>query len=251
MANNISTPINSRFGKTGLPPITPEAAASGVYSGTQYDYVGGSQGVAAKDVFVPLQQAWGGYGAFSPEEEALMVQIMNAKRGVGQWGKQEISSVYADGIGMSNYIVASTGRRVTPLQALSDFYLKGEDIPGYEAPSTGRKGGGGGYSGPVTQTRLSDPMTAESLLDNSLRTYLGRSATPKEKDKFLQALNSYERKNPTVTTPAGTGFTVTTGGAQPSVFAEEYAQAQEGAAEFQAATTYLDSFLKSLGNPVG
>jgi hypothetical protein len=39
---------------------------------------------------------------------------------------------------------------------------------------------------------------------------------------------------------------VTTGGFNPSTFAEDYAQGMEGAAEFQAATTYLDAFINAL-----
>ena len=42
----------------------------------------------------------------------------------------------------------------------------------------------------------------------------------------------------------------TTGGFDPAVFAEEYAQGQEGAGEYKAATSLLDTFIKSIGAKV-
>jgi hypothetical protein len=42
----------------------------------------------------------------------------------------------------------------------------------------------------------------------------------------------------------------TRGGTDPYQFAEDYALAQEGSAEYQAATTYLDSFMSALDNPM-
>jgi hypothetical protein len=74
----------------------------------------------------------------------------------------------------------------------------------------------------------------------------------------LKALNAVEKRSPSVTksvstTTPGVGTsrteseTSSRGGFNPSTFAEEYAQGQEGAAEFQAATTLLDTFIGSLG----
>lgn len=250
MADMASTPMNDRL---GIPRITQGAASQGVYMGSKYGYqAGAKQAVTVQDVFVPNEEAWGGYMNLSPDLQNTMVSIMNVKAGSRPWNPEELRKLWSEGVLASNYIVRQTGQRVSPIEALRRYYLGDEEVPGMGARrSSGGGGGGGGYSGPVTQTRLTDPTTAENLLDTSLKNYLGRAATGKEKSEFLKALNRYEAENPTVTTPMGAGGSVTTGGAQPTVFAEKFARSQEGAAEFQAATTYLDSFLGALGNPVG
>lgn len=110
-------------------------------------------------------------------------------------------------------------------------------------------GGSGRYTGPVTTVRLTDPDTAMTLIDQSLQGALGRSASQQEKSRFLKALREYEMKNPYVSTGDEAG-SVTTGGSNAQVFAQRFAQAQEGSAEYGAATTFLDAFLGALGNPV-
>jgi hypothetical protein len=126
-----------------------------------------------------------------------------------------------------------------------------EQSAAYESQRRGGSGGGGGaYTGPVTQVRLTDPDTAMGLIDQSLQSALGRSASQKEKQNFMEALRKYEMANPTVTTGDQTG-SVTTGGSNPQMFAQRFARAQEGSAEYEVATTYLDAFLGALGNPVG
>jgi hypothetical protein len=110
-------------------------------------------------------------------------------------------------------------------------------------------GGAGRYTGPVTTVRLTDPDTAMTLIDQSLQGALGRSASEQERNRFLKALREYEMKNPYVSTGDKTG-SITTGGSNAQAFAQRYAQAQEGAAEYESATTFLDAFLGALGNPV-
>lgn len=248
MADMASTPLNDRF---GIPRITREAAGQGVYMGSKYGYQAGSdRPITTQDVFVPTEEAWGGYLNVSPEVDQLLTQIMNVKAGNRPWNPEEKRKLWSEGVIGANFVVRQTGQRVTPVEVLRDYYLRDENVLGM-GKRRSSAGGGGGYSGPVTQTRLTDPTTAENLLDTSLKNYLGRAATGREKSEFVKALNRYEAQNPTVTTPMGPGGSVTTGGAQPTVFAEQFAQSQEGAAEYQAATTYLDAFLGSLGNPVG
>lgn len=133
-------------------------------------------------------------------------------------------------------------------QPISAWQLLQQDAE-YEAGRRTAKGGGGAYTGPVTQVRLTDPDTAMALIDQSLQGALGRSASQKEKQRFMSALREYEMQNPTVTTGDQTG-SVTTGGSNAQVFAQRFAESQEGSAEFSAATTFLDAFLGALGNPV-
>lgn len=245
MAMIPSTPINDYL---GIPPISREKAQGNIYFGSTYGYQAGAENpiTITSETFIPKELTWGMYGSLPPESKALLVQIMDAKAGTRNWNDEELKKTWSEGILMSESIVSNTGQRISPLEALRNFYLNPDGSP---AQASGGRSGGGG-SGRSVQTRLTDPTSAEALIDKSLQGYLGRAATASEKSAFLKALNTYERENPTVSTTSG-DYTVTKGGAAPAQFAEEYARSQEGAAEFQAATTYFDSFLNALGNPVG
>lgn len=119
-------------------------------------------------------------------------------------------------------------------------------------------GGAGGISTSFQKSiRLTDPGSARKLVDTALGQYLGRAATSEEQQTFLKALNAQEKAAPMMTqsTTSTSGrssstSSVTTGGFDPNVFAEEYAQGQEGTGEFQAATSLLDTFIKSIGAKV-
>lgn len=72
-----------------------------------------------------------------------------------------------------------------------------------EQADAGAGGGrGGGYAGPVTtvSTTITDPVTAESVLDNFARDLLGRSLTKRETEKYLQQYRQIEEDSPQVTT---------------------------------------------------
>lgn len=74
--------------------------------------------------------------------------------------------------------------------------------------TTGAGGGrGGGYSGPVTtvSTTITDPVTAEAVLDNFARDLLGRSLTKKETEKYLRQYRQIEEDSPQVTTTRSVG----------------------------------------------
>jgi hypothetical protein len=122
------------------------------------------------------------------------------------------------------------------------------------AAGAGSGGGAGAYTGPVKTVNLTDPDTAMGLIDQSLQSSLGRAANQMEKQRFMEALREYETRNPIITTPTMSGGQVTgsvrSGGANPQMFAQRFAQAQEGSAEYAASTTFLDAFLGALGNPV-
>jgi hypothetical protein len=119
--------------------------------------------------------------------------------------------------------------------------------------STGSGGSGGPYSSTNRVVSLSDEGTARRLLNGALTTYLGRTATDDENAMFLKALNVQERQNPSITKTTGntsgrntTQSQTVTGGMDKNDFAERFAKSQEGYAEYQAATTYLDAFIGSL-----
>ena len=70
---------------------------------------------------------------------------------------------------------------------------------------------------------------------------------------FLKALNVQEKANPTTTVTKGnvsgrntTQTQNTTGGFDRNDFTERFAKSQEGYAEYQTATTYLDAFIGAL-----
>lgn len=262
-----STPLTQRM---SLPPLTQQQAAQGVYVGerqmegvtntnTIYGVARASQGLNTEPVFVPQSDMWKGYLTLSEDGQKTLDSIMDAKYGAGKWGPSWRKNVWSELVQASLQTTMYTGERMSPLDIGVAGYINGDPRfqSGDGSGGGGGGGGGGGYSGPITQvsTRLTDPDTAGYIVNQALEQYLGRGATAKERDAFTKALNAHEAKNPTVsvTTPGGAGMSssVTKGGSNAQAFAEEYGAAQEGSAEYTAATTFLGAFMDSLSNPVG
>lgn len=119
-------------------------------------------------------------------------------------------------------------------------------------------GGGGGSGGSFSNVNrvvsLTDEGTARQLLNRALSGYLGREATDVENKMFLKALNVQEKANPSVTRTKGytdgsgntTQSQTVEGGFNQEDFASRFARSQEGYAEYQTATTYLDAFIDAL-----
>jgi len=251
-----NTPLSQRL---NLPLLTPQQAAAGLYMGESPVMRG--PGVTYEPQFVDPNESWKSYLTLPQAAKDRLAKILDAKRGAGNWGMQEMDGLWSTGIQGSMYATQMTGQRKTPMDVLEDFYLRGDtSVFGPAGPSGGSGGGsgggGGGYAGPTTQVSLSltDKDTAATLLNNSLEQYLGRSASVKERRAFLNALNAHEAANPqvTVNTPnAGshTNTSVGQGGSNPAQFAEDYAMKQPGSEEYLMATKYLDGFMQSLQNP--
>ena len=216
-----------------------------------------------QDVFMDVAGADVSYYFLSNDAKATLRKQMDGLYGEGVWKESWIAKAYNRGLQASAYAAANMDMRVTALDATAQ--LLAEDAANGVSPDGTKVGGKrGGYTGPVTtrqRTRsvnLTDPMSARKLVDDALSSYLGRRANSQEQEQFLSALNKAERKSPTVTTqvstttPMGAAMTdvesevVSKGGFNPSVFAEEFARGQQGSGEFQAATTYLDTFINSL-----
>ena len=68
--------------------------------------------------------------------------------------------------------------------------------------------------------------------------------------RFLKALNQNEMNNPARAEVQGNAV-VQSGGYNPQAFAEEFARGEEGSAEFQAATSYLNNFLSIIEDDRG
>lgn len=213
---------------------------------------------------VPITDARYMMETLAPAERKKLNEATTAYFGHNRWDPSWQDGVWERAINISanSYAYGGTGNAITPVDA---FQLVVQNMQG-SGGSGGRGGGGGGggYSGPVTTVQttksvnLTNPTEARALVNKSLSDYLGREATSTEQQNFLAALNMQEKRNPSiskqksVSTPQGPGMTTvesevqSQGGFNPSTFAQEYAQGQEGAAEFQAATNLLDTFIGSL-----
>ena len=141
--------------------------------------------------------------------------------------------------------------RVSMLDVLGEWTKNG--LP--ESLSGGSRGGGGGgaFSSTQTQVTLTNEGTARRIINDALSRELGRAASKDELNKFLKTLNVNEKENPTITKTQGyssggssTSSSTTTGGFDSMDFAERFARSQEGYAEYQAATTYMDAFINAL-----
>jgi len=131
-----------------------------------------------------------------------------------------------------------TGERVSPVE-LYDYLSRNS------ANSMEGAAGKGGASAPTKAVNLTDPDTANTLLDQALGTYIGRAANDTEKQMFRKALKEHELKNPSKTTVQG-DTAIKSGGSNSATFAKDFAQQQEGSAEFVAATSLMDTFIDAL-----
>ena len=113
----------------------------------------------------------------------------------------------------------------------------------------GSGGGGGGGGGTTSRVTLTNEDQAKALLDRAMTEALGRGSTEKERADFLKSLNAAERNNPYVQSISGSTVT-TTGGVDPTVQAQEYAEAQQGSAEFKAAGDLMSAFVAAIEDPV-
>lgn len=143
-------------------------------------------------------------------------------------------------------ILQKSGKDTSVEEVLDGFIKNG--VPGLDGG-----GGGGPFSTTTRSISLTNEGTSRQLLDNALTGYLGRQATVEENSMFLKALNVQEKANPlTSVTSGNTSGRVTTqtqnssGGFDRNDFTERFAKSQEGYAEYQTATTYLDAFIGAL-----
>lgn len=209
---------------------------------------------------VPVADARYMMYTLAPDAKKQLDAVTTAYFGHNRWDPSWQDNVWEQAIQVSANAKAYANQNVTPVDA---FQMIVSDMSKASGGGRGGAGGGGGAAGPTTTTTtstsvsLTDPGSARALVNKSLTDYLGREATEAEQEKFLQALNAAERRSPTVTrqttrsvpgrgTATVTQDVETRQGFNPSTFAQEYAQSQEGAAEYQAATNLLDVFIGSL-----
>lgn len=241
---NAGKPLNPDVysGTTAMNPpsipgkgINAQTVASGnlVYNGQQ----------GGKPQFMDAGQARNSW-MFLPDETQAKFNAIMDDAFEGKWTNGQAQHYVNQAVSGANYALYANDQYVTWLDVLPM-------VVGRAKQDRAAKAGGGGTGGPstTTQVRLSDPQTAQAILDDALAKSLGRQATAAEAARFRRTLNRMEAKNPTVTRSMRTGAgasVVTTGGFNPSTFAQEYAQGMQGSAEFQAATTFLDAFMNAL-----
>jgi hypothetical protein len=209
-----------------------------------------------------VQAAWIGdaWDVLPPNVTKPAFDLLDKVYGKGNWTSKEVNDLWKYSVKLGANAVAVYGVDApTPeqlmLQRIPALAQNGLRPDGKLAKGVG---GAGGVSVSFQKSvRLTEPGSARKLVDTALGQYLGRAATPEEQKTFLKALNVQEQADPTmtksVTNSAGrtsSTTSTTTGGFDPAVFAEEYAQGQEGAGEYKAATSLLDTFIKSIGAKV-
>lgn len=196
-----------------------------------------------KQTFINKSQANNAWVFLPDQTRKGIMQKMDAAFGQGKWKNTTLQYYWQQAVNGANYALYAQNQLV----GVPDVFdrIIGEAAQQQRAAA----GGGGGGTSVTRQIRLSDPQTATALLDSALEKALGQTATRQQRQQFLEALNKQEAKNATITRTsrsAGGTNVVTTGGFNPSTFAEDYAKGMQGSAEFQAATTYLDAFMSAL-----
>lgn len=143
-------------------------------------------------------------------------------------------------------IAASTGAHPG---TILDKIMSGEITPPTDtSSSSGGYSGGGGYGGGGSgsqQISLTNPTAARGLLLQTMQSVLGRNPTEREYKDFITTLNDYEQSNPQKAEVDGDSVTYS-GGVDPGVIAQEFAQNAEDYKSSQA-RQYFNTFMQALG----
>lgn len=198
--------------------------------------------------YIPTTDAYNLYALMGTDARAKMFKTMDAFYGKGVWNEGWVPKFWGRAVNVASTALTLQNRKLNPLDAF-DMLVRDAAAAGVGPDGAGSGGGKGGGKAALPTVNLTDPGTARTIVNQALQGYLGRKALPDEEEKFMAALRRQEMKNPSKVTVKN-GMAVQSGGFNPQAFAEDFAQAQEGSAEYAAATTLLDSFISSLANPV-
>jgi hypothetical protein len=226
-------------------------------------YVGVLARGGNKNVPVSVFDTPGSYAALSPQAQQKLYADATSVYGHDKVPTINMDSFLSQTAYNAYAVQQSTRLLVDPLNYWD--YFRSTGGPGLDVQNRdaggGGAGGGGGVSRSTNITRsvdLTSPTEARALVDNALEKYLGRMPTDNEYQRFQQALNRAEKKTPyttktmSVSSRGGGGTTsqsnvLSQNRLDRQQFTEEWARSQEGAAEYAAATTVLDAFIKALG----
>jgi hypothetical protein len=196
-----------------------------------------------KYAYFTLDQAKSVYYTFDDKQIATLVELGSRYMGVDAdrlaADGQSIQRVWDAAVTAAAEQSRATGEDVTPWEALSRLAKQSKP---YVDPTA--------YDGPVSTVNLSSPDGARQILTKTLQSELGRAPNDQEMQSFFKALTAYQQDNPQVRTVNETGSEVVyQDGANSQQFAEDYANSLEGAAEYDAATTFKDTLLNAIKAP--
>ena len=196
-----------------------------------------------KYAYYTLDQAKAVYYTFDDKQIAKLVELGSRYTGADKdklaADGQSIQRIWEAAVIAASEQSRATGQDVTPWEALERLAKQSKP---YEDPNA--------YDGPVATVNLSSPDGARSILNKSLRDELGRNPNDQEIESFYKALTAYQQNNPQVVTDNENGSERTVQeGANSQQFAEDYANSLEGAAEYDAATTFKDTLLRAIKAP--
>lgn len=164
-----------------------------------------------------------------------------------------VAALYKDAVTGSMQSSLILGRPVSvweQLQVMGDSAEQMRAAAGIGGSGGGGGGGAGGGPSTTVQYNLSSESDAAVLVDQALNQYLGRQATPKERDKFWGVLTKAQMRNPNVSQSSGgqNPSVVQSGGLNASQAAKEFALSRKDAAEYMANTQYTDWLLEKAAN---
>jgi len=248
------TPALPPMGGTGTPaqgiPSQPPIGANPNYNAFIYTQNG-------QPVYWDVSSGKKRFDILNREQQDNLIASMDSAYGKGKWKYADMRKGWDAALDMSASYKAAYGQDVSVFDTFA-ARAKANSSNGMTMGGVLGGGGAGGVSSSISKSvQLTDPTTARGLIDNALSSYLGRKANTKEQQAFFKALNVQEQRNPTITSTtsvsgkgSSSSSSTTTGGFSPSTFAQEWAAGQEGSGEFQAATSLLDTFIKSIGAKV-
>lgn len=221
--------VSSTAQKYGLTPVAASSSDPLVW-------------VAENEAPQPLSKVKQSYAFLSPRAYKKFTSQLDKFFPYG-WDPSYIQGKWEEASELAARATAQ-GEKIAPLD-IFDNMLANSAQAAIDSRGGGG-GGGGGAAAPTKSINLTDSGTAETLVNQALQAYLGRMASNKEIAEFKKALTKAEMKAPSEVNVSG-DTAIRSGGFNPSTFAQQYAEGVEGAAEYQAATTFLDSFIGALG----
>lgn len=259
-ANNLaarvySNPQATNWMQNGSPGTATLVNMGDMFAGPKYANTSSLQGIAEASAGFPqskMQQMWdtnaakATYDYLQPEQKAIVNAYATSILGHSKFNDATANSYYQkaiDGAAQEGVIFGNNidvwsymGRKV------QSYLDGGGSLSGSGGSGGGGGGGGGGGPSTTTQYNLTNKTDATMLVDQALTQYLGREATPKEREKFWSTLNNAQMKNPNVAhSSGGANPTVTqSGGLNTQQAAKEFAMSRKDAAEYMANTQYTD-----------
>ena len=216
-------------GNTGIPYTAGSALMANADTAVPDEYLG-------EDYSGPIP-TWGDYDVWlrvnQPEEYNGLKKLMKAAK-YSSWSSVLKGATFTN----------------TPIM---EFLTEQVDT----ASAAGIGGTGSGpYSTKTSNVSLSSDSSAAATLDQMYQQELGRTATDEEIAAFKKALNAQQMASPSTSVTKGvsagrssTSNSVTTTGFDPTRFARQYAQSQEGFGERYAGITFMDALDKAISSP--